>query len=256
MFPSCCSTSNILREAYLKVIERAESSNPKFTLQILVKCVRLLRQNLIKYYPADETLLHLDRFAHRMQQQFPEAAPAIEYVRSLLDAISKTRHHKKKDRGQKPSAPKDIIKKPVDAVASAKRVISATDLDPRNKTKRKRPGTLSSGPASSQGLRTRIVEVRRGWLTSNYALARSRLGRAAKLTLAPDAAPTPGAALDVGATISSSLLAHPYFGSHLDGVGADGADVFVIHDEDAIRDRILTVGMSKKKFASRLSLHF
>jgi hypothetical protein len=236
-----------------------ETSNPKFTFQILVKCVRLLRQNLVKFYPGDETLLHLDRFSNRMQQQFPDATQALEYVRTLLDAISKTRHHKKKDRNSKREHPvsgtKDPSRKPPDVLDPSKRVPSSPSVDGKLKPKRsKRPGIPSAGAAPpTHGLRNRIMEIRRGWLTPNYVLLRSRLGRG------PKSPPTPRSAhrkplnraAEAANLVSQSVLCNTYFGGHFNPAEiAESADVFLVHDEDSIRDRIATVGMSKKKYVS------
>eukprot|EP01122_Echinamoeba_exundans_P011362 TRINITY_DN4494_c0_g1_i1.p1 TRINITY_DN4494_c0_g1~~TRINITY_DN4494_c0_g1_i1.p1 ORF type:complete len:1100 (-),score=161.24 TRINITY_DN4494_c0_g1_i1:652-3951(-) len=239
--------------AYLKVIERVETSNPKFTFQILVKCVRLLRQNLVKYYPGDETLLHLDRFANRMQQQFSDANQALEYIRTLLDAISKTRHHKKKDRNSKREslAVKDASKKPPDYLDPSKRAPSSPSVEGKSKPKRsKRPGVASSGAVpSTHGLRNRIIEIRRGWLTSNYILLRSRVGRGTKSPPTPRSAHRKplNRAAEAANLVHQSVLSSPYFGGHFSSVDiAESADVFLVHDEDSIRDRIATVGMSKK----------
>lgn len=210
----------------------------------------------MKYYPSDEVLLQLDRFAHRCQQQHPDATQALEFIRTLLDAISKTRHHKKKERDRRKdssvgaSLTRDASGKRGDPSDSTKKTASpASDTSRKGKKLRK-----ATAGATARGLKSRIVEIRRGWLVPNFVLARTRWGRTtlkihpATSSSTPDGRKHVSTAAEAAARISSSVASHPFFGSHLDlsSVESD-KDVFLVHDEDSIRDRIATVGMSKKK---------
>jgi len=61
--------------------------------KVLMKCVRLLKTYLLVYYPSDPVLLALDRFCYKMQGIFEEASKSFEYIRTLVGAISQSRHN-------------------------------------------------------------------------------------------------------------------------------------------------------------------